>query len=366
MNDKGRLENRSQRKAELVLTRSDLAKYPFLLDAAEEVKRLDLKIESLENPELEPILERAEKRIEEALRNASPQVSYLQREESIEIPSFPVAVMLAAASANNYIKRRYALAEAKRAHELLKVEDKQKVIEIAKVFNWKIRAVGEQVGDRRYDFALFFGDFLRNTGSLREKEWKLINKLMLKGEVYLTRSELSRLLQEEIRRHIEGKLDVDVRPMLSDSILERVDNLKRKYARQIGEATFRRFPGKVVDEAYPPCVKQLYDAARSGSHIAHVGRFTLTSFLISIGMKPAEVVNLFRSSSDFNERMTRYQVEHIAGDRGSRTKYRPPRCETLKTHGLCPGPDELCRRIRSPWGYYLRKMGTLKKEVPAS
>lgn len=83
-------------------------------------------------------------------------------------------------------------------------------------------------------------------------------------------------------------------------------------------------------------------------------------------MKPADVVNLFRSSADFNERMTRYQVEHIAGDRGSRTKYKPPTCETLKTHGLCPGPDQLCRRIRHPLSYYSRKTRMLKREVPAS
>lgn len=350
----------------MVLTRSDQAKYPFLLGAAEEVKTLDLGIDSLENPELEPILKRAENRIEEALKSSPPEVSYRPREEDIETPSFPVAVMLAAASANSYIKNRYALAEAKRAYTLLQAEEKEKILEIAQVFGWRVKPVRGKASYRCYGFALHFADFLRNTRSLREKEWKLVNKSILGGEVYLTQGEATRLLQEEIRRHIERKLNIDIRSKLPERVLERVDNLKRRHARQIGEIKFQALRGAVVNEAFPPCIRQLYEAAKSGSHISHIGRFTLTSFLTNIGMKTEEIVNLFRSSSDFNERMTRYQVEHIAGDRGSGTKYKPPTCETLRTHGLCPGVDDMCRRIRHPLTYYRSKTRMLKKEVSVS
>ncbi len=77
------------------------------------------------------------------------------------------------------------------------------------------------------------------------------------------------------------------------------------------------FPKVVVQEAFPPCVIALYDAASKSRHLSHVGRFTLTSFLINIGMSPEALTELFKSFSDFNERLTRYQVEHIAGSRGS-------------------------------------------------
>jgi len=350
----------------LALTRSDQAKYPFLLNAAEEVRSLGLRIQSLERPELKPILDRAEERIEEALQNNPPEVSYHPREEGIEIPSFPVAVMLAAASANDYLKRRYALAEAIRAYGLLQEEDQRKIIAVAQAFGWKIKMPSRKVGVRSYDFALHFTDFLKNTRSFREKEWKLVNKPMLNGEVHLKRREAARLLQEEIRRHIEGRLSIDVRSQLSDSILERVENLKKRHATQIGRSEFPEFRGEVVNEAFPPCIRSLYDAAKSGRRLSHVGRFTLTSFLIRIGMKTGDVVDLFRSSSDFNERMTRYQVEHIAGDRGSRTKYVPPTCDTLRTHGLCPAEADVCGRVKHPLAYYRRKAGTLKKQVPAS
>ena len=83
-------------------------------------------------------------------------------------------------------------------------------------------------------------------------------------------------------------------------------------------------------------------------------------------MTVESVIDLFRALSDFNERMTRYQVEHIAGGRGSRTKYIPPRCDTLRTHGVCPGMDEICKTIRHPLGYYRRKIRVVRAEAPAT
>ncbi len=348
----------------LVLTQNDYAKYPFLSDAAEYVKRLDLKTESLEDSELRPVLERAEERIKKALESVDSRVEYYPHQDLIEIPSFPVAVMLVAASRNDFVKRRYALAEAKRAYGLLQKEDDKKIMEIAGIFNWRIRLSGDKVGDRMYDFALHFADFLRNTGPFHEKEWKLINRVLWRGEVYLTKHDAARLLQEEIQRRIGARLDLDPRSLLSSSILERVDKLTKAYAGRVAEQRFE-FAGEVVNEAFPPCIQRLYDAAKAGSHLSHVGRFALCSFLLRIGMETKDVVNLFRASADFNERMTRYQVEHIAGQRGSRTEYKTPKCETLRTHGVCPGISESCKRVRSPLGCYARKMRALKRETAA-
>ncbi len=345
----------------MVLTKADQAKYPFVLGAAEEVKKDDLDIINLENPSLRTIVDRAQNRIDEALNNSPPTVSYVPREEDIEIPSFPVAIILAAASNSDYIKRRYALAEARRAYELLQEEDKEKIIEVAKVFNWKIRTPTQTVGHRRFDFALFFVDYLRNAEVFHEDEWKLVNRTLVNGEVYLSKREAARLLQEEIRKRITKRLTANVRSMLPEAILQRVDSLSLKYADRAEKSRLTMFPKEVANEAFPPCIQLFYGSAKTGTHISHLGRFTLTSFLINVNMKPEEVVNLFRASADFNERMTRYQVEHIAGDRGSRTKYRSPTCDTLKTHALCPGPDELCKTIRSPLRYYARKTRTLKK-----
>ncbi|MEM2273177.1 MAG: DNA primase large subunit PriL [Candidatus Bathyarchaeia archaeon] len=329
-------------------------------EAAEEVKKLDFSIESLLQPDYAPIIDRAEKRVVEALVTNPPEVSYDPRRynENVEILSFPVAVILVSAIASEYVKRRFALAEARRAYNLLRAEGEEKIIEVAKKFGWRIKLSSVNIGLEKFDFSLHFIDYLRNTSLFHEKEWKLVNRPVIKGEVYLSKQDVARLLQEEIRRHIESKVDPKMRSILPEKIIEWAESLKNGYAEKIREETFSVgvfSPSGVESDCLPPCIRELYEAALSGRHLSHIGRFTLTAFLLGIGMDPNMIVDLFRKSADFNERMTRYQIEHIAGQRGSRTRYTPPKCDTLQTHGLCPGMDDLCKKIRHPLTYYLRK-----------
>jgi DNA primase large subunit len=330
-----------------------LAKYPFTPQAAEHIQALDLKIADLTSPEYTQVLKRAEKRIEEAILYA--QVTEPQRSDAIEILSFPIAVMITSATDDSSLKRRYALAEAKRAYDLLKQESKEKIAQIATTFNWRIKSDKTTAG-----FAVHFADFLRNASGFHETKWKLVNRTMLNGEVYLTRDEAARLLEEEVRAHIEKKLETKIGLELPQSLADSVERLKQLFASRKGKMRLEEMPKEIVIDAFPPCIRQLYNTILSGRHISHVGRFALTTFLINSGMTVDNVVDLFRTLSDFNERLTRYQVEHIAGGKGSRTKYIPPRCDTLRTHGVCTGMDEICRRVRHPLGYYRIKLRNVK------
>src|SRR5512146_1950742 len=100
-------------QATVRFTPKDLAKYPFLKETAAYMKKLSLEISELTSPELAQILNRAQERLEKALLFV-----YVgeRTPDDIEIPSFPVAIMLAIATKNNFIKKRYALAEAKQAY----------------------------------------------------------------------------------------------------------------------------------------------------------------------------------------------------------------------------------------------------------
>jgi len=274
--------------------------------------------------------------------------------------------MMTAATKDPFLKRRYALAEAKRIHNLLKQENQEKIMEIAKIFKWKIKKSEKQDLQKesaKYDFALHFTDFLKNAAGFHEKKWKLVNRLLHNGYVYITKSEAARLLMEEVRLHIEKKLEVK-ELVLPENITGRVMSLKQMFSRHRGRLKFEEAPKEVVTAGFPPCIKSFYDSIMAGRHIPHIGRFALTSFLLNIGMTIENVVDLFRTLSDFNERMTRYQVAHIAGGKGSRTKYIPPKCETLRTHGVCPGMDEICRKVRHPLAYYRRKLKILKTKAP--
>jgi len=330
--------------AAVKFTKNDLAKYPFLKEAAEYVKTLDLKIEDLASPEFSQILERAKERVEEAILYAI--VSRKLQNEEVEILSFPTAIMLAAATENPFIKRRYALAEAKQAYNDLKFEPKEKILAIAKNFQWKVSTVDAEENIAPYEFKLHFIDYLKNTTTMREKKWKLVNRMLTQGNVYLS---------EEVRRHVEKRLEIKELPKLPQKITEIAEKLKNLTLEKVSKAEMEGIPKTIKRDAFPPCIKALYEAASKGRHISHIGRFTLTSFLVNIGMPIESIIELFKNFSDFNERMTRYQVEHIAGERGSRTRYKPPRCETLKTHGLCTEPDETCKKANHPLIYYKRR-----------
>jgi DNA primase large subunit len=175
------------------------------------------------------------------------------------------------------------------------------------------------------------------------------------GKVYLNQHDVTRLLQEEVQRRIEKRLEATELPNFPEKIMEIATRLMELAKERIGQEEMEGFPKVVTQSAFPPCIVALYEAASKGRHLSHVGRFTLTSFLVNIGMAPEKVTELFKSFSDYNERLTRYQIEHIAGERGSRTRYTPPNCATLQTHGVCVNSDALCRWVRHPLAYYRRK-----------
>lgn len=333
-------------------TKNDMAKYPFLKEAAKHIRIADLRVEDLADPELQPILERAEERVEEAILYA--RVSRDLKREDVEISSYPVAVIMATATGSSFIKKRYALAEAKQTYEDLKDESTEKILRFAQNFGWKFML--NENSEVPLEFMVSFSDYLRNTTYLRGKKWKLVNRLLSRGVVYLTRNETVRLLSEEVRKHVEKRLEVEELLKFPLEIMEAAEKIKELSVQKIGKAEMEGFPKAIVQSAFPPCVRALYQAVTAGRHLSHIERFTLTSFLINVGMTSENVVELFKNFSDYNETMARYQVGHIAGERGSRTRYIPPKCGTLKTHGVCTDPDELCQKIRHPLAHYRRAL----------
>jgi DNA primase large subunit len=339
-------------------TKNDLAKYPFLKETADYIRPLGLQIEDLTSSEMAQVLNRAESRVREAIEYA--HVVRNAKNADVEIISYPVALLLAAATENSYIRKRYALAEAKQASVDLASEPKEKILRIAENFSWRLTLLPNYDSEIPTDFALNFTDYLRNTTQLSTSpDWKLVNRIMIEGNVYLNQSDVVRLLEEEIRKHIEQRLVSTEFPKMPPRIVEITESLKKLASEKIGAFETEDFPKTVVQEAYPPCIKALYDAASKSRHLSHMGRFALTSFLLNIGMSPEQLTDLFRSFSDFNERLTRYQVEHIAGGRGTGTRYTPPNCETLQTHNVCVNRDELCGGARNPLVYYKRKQRRL-------
>src|SRR4030067_2596418 len=155
---------------------------------------------------MEPVLKRAEERVREAI--AATRITRNPKRIDLEISSYPVALLLVSATENSFIRKRYALAEAKQASRDLAYESKEKTLRVAENVGWKIILSPKQGSEVSSDFVIHFTDYLRNTTHLStDAKWKLINRLLINGSVYLNQADIVRLLEEEIRRHIEKRFD---------------------------------------------------------------------------------------------------------------------------------------------------------------
>jgi DNA primase large subunit len=337
-------------------TTVDLAKYPFLKETAEYIKPLDLQIDDLASVGMNQILRRAEERVNEAILYR--RITRNLKQVGLEISSYPVALMLVNATENSLIKKRYALTEAKQACVDLAVEPKEKVLKVARDFDWNLKLTAKESIEAPAEFIIRFTDYLRNTTHLHDKKWKLTNSILSKGDIYLNKKDVARLLEEEIRKRIEKRLNAKM-PKYPPEISAVADRIKKLAADVLGQTEKEEFPKVVVQAAFPPCINALYADAAASHHLSHTGRFTLVTFLLNIGMSPEALNDLFKTFSDYNERLTRYQIEHLAGERGSGTRYTPPQCSVLQTHGVCKGKDDLCRRIYHPLKYYKLKQSAV-------
>jgi len=344
-----------------MISEREAAKYPFLKEAAGLVETLSLKVDDLADPSYSRVLDRGKERVSEAILKGL--VSEGLGDALTELLSFPVAIMFVTIVGDRFLDRRYALAEAVRVYELLKGENEARIAKMAREeFSWNLRLVHREFDGKAYRFQVHFRDYLRNAASFREDEWKLVNRVMGDGYVLLTRMEAARLIQVEVEELIRSRVSKHGRIALPWEVRERVDRITRLFEENRGRISGEELPSEVVSNAFPPCIRRALEGLMSGRRASHMERFALTSFLINAGMDIDRIVHLFVSVTDFDEHLTRYQIEHIAGLRGSRTKYTPPTCATLRTHGVCYNPDALCMRIKHPLSYYRRKVRDFKRE----
>jgi hypothetical protein len=111
----------------------------------------------------------------------------------------------------------------------------------------------------------------------------------------------------------------------------------------------------VVPNQDPPCITALLEKILTGQDVGHDGWFTVAAYLghkcvEAEGKDPQtcanEILERFSASPMFDEKIARYQVEHILGLRGSNKFYLPPSCSQLNVLGYCP--TNLGCRVKNP------------------
>ncbi|RLG05313.1 MAG: hypothetical protein DRN61_00975 [Thaumarchaeota archaeon] len=337
---------------------SMLAKYPFLPEAREHLAKYGISLETLADPAYSKVIERAKRRILDAIELGDAVGPWnISDDDFVELASFPLSIAMIAAIGDRRLARRFALAEASLAVKLLESESPEwrddVVLRIARnVFGMDVRVERVIVGGSGYDYSLSLRDYLRGATAFNKPEWKLVNRIVRRGRVLVTSHELIRLMKDRIMDHILKLVERAGRiGGLPEPVEEAVKEIRKKIPAPI-ELELESV--KSGPETWPPCMRAILDKLMAGENVSHFANFAIASFLTNIGFEPEEIIKFYANRPDFNERIARYQVEHIAGLRGSRTKYMTPSCSTMKTNGLCVKDGVLCGGVKNPLTYYRR------------
>ncbi|RLF22712.1 MAG: hypothetical protein DRJ68_01090 [Thermoprotei archaeon] len=333
----------------MMFSKVDAAKYPFIKLASKLVEDFDqrLGLEVIASPGSD-VLKRSVERIREAVYVKS--TSFFREDLDVEVLSYPLALLIVKAVGDSRLFNLYAEAEKNRVFLNMLSESSSKVVALARDgFDWEVLEDGGKL-------KLKFNNYLEVAPALLDPYWKLVNRSLRYGYVEVSKRELARLIAEAFRSKILKRIEELDLSTVPGFLKPTVDMVRNEVLSALPKADINYEVSEFRPSALPPCIAQLLKDAEEGKNIPHMARFTLATFLISIGKRPEEVLEVFRRLPDFDEAKTLYHLRHVAGEIGSRTKYVPPSCATLRTFGLCVSPDDVCSKVRHPLAYYKLKL----------
>ena len=320
------------------LGHDEIAKYPFLAEAGQYLQDKGFTLEQFAtDPDLQIIVDKAYERIESATNGRI----YNTKLDSSDTFSFLIAIILLKLSGMNTLINRFSLAEARRAEKFLekdlvsnlnKTSEELAIKIIRDIFSVSVKKIKKH-------FVIPIPDYLRHAVNFHELEWKLVNRRVESGMVFLTPHETVRLIRKELGGYIGSRIRAANTPSMHKGFEDKVNKL-------VGLA--KKFTvSTTVSTEYPPCIKHAIDVLENGENLSHSGRFMLATFLLGRGQPIDKIALLFKNAPDYNEKITRYQINQIAGETGGNTKYSCPSCEKIKSNDLCFAIPE-CDNIINP------------------
>ena len=341
----------------LKLGTDEIVKYPFLADAGEYLKDKGFTLAQFgSDPDLKNILDMAVERITVAANGKiykSEQMQYQSLKESVlpnEVFSFLLAIVLLKLSKTHTLVKRFSLAEARRAEKFLQSDLGNISDELKKDLAIRIiySLFSVQIENIDNYFVIPVSDYLKHAVNFHEREWKLVNRRVESGKVFLTSHETVRLIRRELVTFINSKIINSKTPVMIPGFENYIDKLVLLSKR------FETYTITTTAE-YPPCIKNAIEVLQKGENLPHSGRFMLATFLLSRGQSVEQIAPLFKSAPDYNQKVTLYQLNHLTGAIGSGIKYSCPSCEKLKTQSLCFATSQ-CDGIINPLQFGKKKI----------
>ena len=332
----------------ITLGKDEIAKYPFLADAGQYLKDKGFTLQQFgTDPDLRLSVDKALNRVLVSADGKIYKSDLIDGEASKdyvlerEVFSFLLAIVLLKLTGMTTLIKRFALAEARRAEKFLEkdlgnISDESKKELAIKIID---DLFSIQIKKQNDFFIIPITNYLKHSINFHEREWKLINRHVENGFVFLTSHETVRLIRKELGNYISSKiLNAKTPSMISgfEEPVEKLISLSKKFVTHT-----------VSTGEYPPCIKHAIEVLEKGENLPHSGRFMLATFLLAKNQPVEQIAPLFKNAPDYNERITLYQLNHLAGSSGSGTQYACPSCEKLKTQDLCFAIPE-CDNIFNP------------------
>ncbi|NIM25448.1 MAG: DNA primase [Nitrososphaeria archaeon] len=332
----------------ITLGKDEIAKYPFLADAGQYLKDKGFTLQQFgTDPDLRLSVDKALNRVLVSADGKIYKSDLIDGEASKEyilereVFSFLLAIVLLKLTGMTTLIKRFALAEARRAEKFLEkdlgnISDESKKELAIKIID---DLFSIQIKKQDDFFIIPIANYLTHSINFHEREWKLINRHVENGFVFLTSHETVRLIRKELGNYISSKiLNAKTPSMISgfEEPVEKLISLSKKFVTHT-----------VSTGEYPPCIKHAIEVLEKGENLPHSGRFMLATFLLAKNQPVEQIAPLFKNAPDYNERVTLYQLNHLAGSSGSGTQYACPSCEKLKTQNLCFAIPE-CDNIFNP------------------
>jgi DNA primase large subunit len=335
----------------VILGPADYLRYPFLREAIENIRLFGLTLEDIGNSPLgAELLNNARKKILTVIEKgyyptpeSSPGSDY-----RIEVASFLTTLIILSEIGDEALNEKFAIVFSKCvASELSKDSIKKAIFIAVDTLGWHITLDGNEC-------LLHYKHYLHGVPEYAG-EWKLINRPVSGGFVRVPQDKIFRIVETGIKKHVLSLIEKTTveESKIPERLYKVVEEIATVWSNLRSElaAYARKAYRSKEEELFPPCIRSLLKDLSSGKNLTHVARFALASFLLNIGFNVDEVLEVFRLSPDFREDIARYQIEHIAGLRGSRTKYLPYKCENMRSYGLCMWR---CENVRHPLQYFFR------------
>ncbi len=162
-------------------------------------------------------------------------------------------------------------------------------------------------------------------------DFKLQYQNLLDGNIYFEEQDfyefLSLVLKKKLLKTITNPKELKDKGIPKE-FYDCAEYIKKKI---ITSAVYDTKGYKITNkDKFPPCFKKLYEEITFGHKLSHVGNFHLAVFLHNMGFTKEEILDVFRKSSNFDEKIAEYQISKII-----EKNYSVANCNTLISNGLC-------------------------------